>query len=348
MKKILLTAAWIVCLLAGLPAQTEELLGTIVEPIKPRFMAVDDGQIYIAEPATVHIYSLANFRKIAQFGKPGGGPEEFIAQGDAATLMVIPRGGELVVSAMGKLNTYTRAGRFLKTTKIQAGMYSFMFYPLDKGFVGTSFSGDEKNGAAFSVNIYDEKFTRLSELNRMPINVGGGKFNPFEMMRRMSYTVDGNRIFVLADDDLSMLVRSATGQLIGKIPLLLEKVPVTPDDIETILKGMVRGQSGAQADQIRKLMEFPDHFPPLLNCIADQDRLYLVSWKKKKEEHLCAVYDIPSGRKLTEVWLPIQFVSGMQPFPYTFKHGYFYRVQELADADEPDEVVLRVVRKKLL
>jgi hypothetical protein len=336
-------------LAVGLSAQDLELVGTVTESIKPRFMAVDDQQIYIAEPTTVHIFTRKGLEKVTQFGKAGSGPEEFMAAGGGnGALILIPQKDQLVVSAMGKINHYQKNGRFIKTTKVQAGLMGFAFYPLGTGYVGASFTGDEKNGAAMTVNVYNDKFNKLVELNRMKFNPGGGNFNPFDMMKRMAYVVDQNRIYQLSEDEKSMVVRSDTGEKVGSVILNLENIPLPKADIDAIINGMLRGQGAAQAEQIRKVFAFPDHYPVMMNMIIDNGVLYLTTWKKKGEERFVAVYDIKTGLRIKDVTVPIHFIDGLQPFPFTFWKGYFYGILEVPDEDEPDEVVVQVVRRKIL
>ena len=51
---------------------------TVLKEIKqPKNMTVDATQLYIAENATVYIYSLEDFKLIKSFGRKGQGPQEF-------------------------------------------------------------------------------------------------------------------------------------------------------------------------------------------------------------------------------------------------------------------------------
>ena len=328
-----------------LPAQDVDIVGTIYEPIKPRFLAVDDEQIYLAEPATVHIYRLKDFQKVTQFGKAGEGPEEFVATG---SLTVVVQDKQLMVSASNKMNFYEKNGRFLRTMKLQGSVFSGNFFPVENSYVGMSMNMDEKNGMAMTINVYDDGLNKKKELRRITMNFMSGKINIFDMMRRMSYEVNRDRIFFLSDDDLSVTVSKVDGTVLNQISLGNEKIPLTQQDIDGFLSQMGRNVPESQREEMKKRFEFPDFYPPMMRMIADQNHLFLMTWKKKGALTLAIVYDIPSGKKLKEEYVPVHFADGIQPFPFAFKNGVYFAVNELPDEDEPDEVIYTIIRKKII
>ncbi len=328
-----------------LAAEGVELVGTIYEPIKPRFLAVDDQQLYLAESATVHIYSLKNFKKITQFGKAGEGPEEFVAAAGGMTLVLLDT--QLMVSSINKINFYEKNGSYLKTMKIQGGLFGGNFFPVKEGFIGMG-NMDDKNGMTMAISLYDEQLNKKNEIRKVTMNVMSGKFNVFDLTRRMIYEVNQERVFFLSDDDQAVTISSVDGNSLSRIELGLGKVPLTKDDINRFLNQIGRNAPEAQKEEMKKRLEFPDFYPPMIRMIAKKNHLFVLSWKKEKDQHLAALYDINSGKKLTEAFVPLQFSDGIIPLPFAYHNGYYYAVNELPDEDEPDELIYKVVRKKLL
>lgn len=351
MKKAFLFLFMVLAVSLGLLADDLDVIGVITEPIKPRFLAVDEHQIYIAEPTTVHIYTQAGFKKVTQFGKAGSGPEEFMAAQGGGSLFLIPYQDQLIVSAMGKLNYYKKNGSFIKTVKIEgASMMAVKYLPLNTGYIGPAMGkGDDEKMVAFTTSIFDSSFKSKKVVNRTLLKAGSSQFNIFDMIRRMTYTTDRSKICCISDDDKAIDIYSENGAIIRNIAVNSTKVPVTKGDIDAFFTSMTKnGVSSAQVDALKKMFIFPEFYPLAMDLFIDNNIVYLTTWKKKGDDHLVLVYDSQTGSLLKEMYVPIQNMTGITPYPFTYHKGQFFSIVELPDEDEPDEVIYSVVRKKLL
>ncbi len=331
----------------GIYPQDVEVVGTIYEPLKPSFILTDDQRIYLAEGTTVHIYNLKDFKETARFGKAGEGPEEFGAVQGGLTLFLLDN--QLVVNARTKLNFYSLNGKFAKTVKINVGSFGGNFIPVDNGFVGTGMNLDQKQQSmTMTISVYDRDFNKKKELKSALIGRFSGKVNIFEAMRQMSYEGKGDRIYFLSEDDTAVTVNSLDGEELKRIELNLEKVPLTQEDIDKIINQFGRNVSAAQKEELMKRFEFPEYYPSMLRMLVDRNHLFVMTWNRNEKGSLAVIYDTQSGKKLKEAHVPVHFDNGIQPFPFSYRQGVYYAVNELADEDEPDEVIYKVVRIKLL
>lgn len=220
--------------------------------------------------------------------------------------------------------------------------------PVDNGYLGISVNLDQKQqGMTMAVSLYDRELNKKKDLRQTFFSPMSGKFNLFETMRRMSYEAKGDRLYLLSDDDEAVSVFDLDGTERKRIALQLEKVPLTQGDIDNILVQFGRNVPAAQRDSLKDRFEFPEFYPPMIRMIVDGNHLFLMSWKRSAKGSLAAVYDTESGKKLKELYLPLHFENGIQPFPFTYFKGMYYAVNELPDEEEEDEVIYKVVRVPL-
>lgn len=167
MKKIILI---LLLMLIGfvLVGKTVTLTVPLPELMKPHALAVDESQIYIAEEATVFVYSAKDFKFIKKFGKQGEGPQEF--KGRAARVIIQP--DHLFISSAGKVSYFTKEGKFIKELRTMAP--DMRVKPFGDLFVAARTLIE--NGIFYvPVNIYDSNLKMIKEIYRVRrgVQVGG-------------------------------------------------------------------------------------------------------------------------------------------------------------------------------
>jgi hypothetical protein len=170
---------------------------------KPETTAVDDGQIYITEGASIYIYSLKDFRLIKTFGQAGEGPKEFKVH-SAAGVRICVQHDTIFVKSIGRVSYFTLDGKYIKEKKnISAGRW---VQPLGNRFVG---HGRTREGDTvyLTIHFYDSNLKKGKGIYRIKHWFQGKHIDPilhgrFRLARRGNpiFYVHDNRIFIEGED----------------------------------------------------------------------------------------------------------------------------------------------------
>jgi hypothetical protein len=127
-------------------------LTSFTEAMKHPFVRVYGNLVLLVDKATIHNYSLTNFKHIKQFGREGEGPSEFKLFAEPE---IYP--GKLVVNTAGKVVFFAHDGTFIEEFKINIPIRDI--YPVGENFVAANPGKTSK-----SIAIYDKKFKLLKSL----------------------------------------------------------------------------------------------------------------------------------------------------------------------------------------
>ncbi|UCH96431.1 MAG: hypothetical protein JSV88_06160, partial [Candidatus Aminicenantes bacterium] len=76
-----------------------------------------------------------------------------------------------------------------------------------------------------------------------------------------------------------------------------------------------------------------EFFPAIRDLIVDNGHVYVITWRKKEQEHEFLIFDL-EGKLEKKTWLPLQdYDDGVALFPYSLKNNYLY---QLIDNEEEE------------
>ncbi len=343
MKKILtIVCLLILCCMVPFSMIWGETLVTPLDDLEsPDSITVHKDRVYIADGATVNIYTLTGnklkFKK--KFGRAGEGPQEFkISSGEADQLTLSIHQNQLIIYSIGRLSFFSLDGEYKKEIQVPIGRN---LRPLGNGFVGyTSPSTEKILYVAF--NLYDGAGNKIKEIFRKEYYVQPHKkFNLVYIgcgnKRRAVFNVYGNNVFIEGNDN-KIHVFDEKGNPAYKIPLDYQRLPITAahkktiqKDLQTLFKGRIMRQL------IKKNGFFSDTFPARMFTVSN-GKIYIPTYRQKKGKTQFMIYDT-KGKRLNEIYLPFEGVSLLFPTKYTFANDALFQFH---DNEEEETWELRI------
>lgn len=303
---------------------------TVLTEIKnPRTMTVDNRQLYVAENATVYIYSLPELKLIKSFGRKGQGPQEF------QTLPHIPitidvSTNKLIVSSIRKISYFTKQGEFEK--EVRAINLALYLQPLGNGFLGrTQLSHEGFNYAV--INIYDAKINKLKEAYRVKDPFQGPGKGYKVLSKVFVFRAYEKKILVPGEDDAEIDVFDQNLKKLFSIRLEQEKRKIDQDTREKINHLLKTSPETKDVYDYIRPISFPDYFPVIADFYVADDTIYVLTWKKQKDRYEVFIYDM-TGKLKKRQWLPIRYETIIKPYPIAIKKGILYQLVENEEKEE--------------
>ena len=303
---------------------------TVLKEIKqPKNMAVDATQLYIAENATVYIYSLEDFKLIKSFGRKGQGPQEFQTYPHIPITIDVST-DKLIVSSIRKISYFTKQGEFLK--EVRALSLALYLQPLGDGFLGRSHvSYDGVNHAA--VTIYDGKLNKLKEVYRVkdPYQGQGKGYKVLDTV--FVFRAYKDKILVPGKDDATIDVFDRQLNKLYSIHLDQKKRKLDQKTRERLTHLMKTSPDTKDAYELIRPLSFPDYFPVIANFFVDDDTIYVMTWKKENGSNEFFTYDM-KGKFKKRLLIPIKYETELTAYPMTIKKGKLYQLVENEKKEE--------------
>lgn len=331
-KKNLLIILLLVFLL--LPIFTKKGYCAKVVPLpdlkKAGTILVDDNQLYITEEASVHIYSLKDFKLKKVFGQRGEGPGEFritLYRG----LFLLLRSNYLVVDSYGRISYFTKDGQFKSESKIYPSMGKYTF--LGDKLMGLGFKQYDKLNY-FTFTIYDFKAKNKKETYRYKHPYQHRQpYNPLETTRMPSYVTYDNK-FYLRGEKNTILVFDDNGKPLAPIRFPYKEVKFTEKHKNyyiTWYKTDPKFKPIYERD--KRWIQFPDYFPVIRNFMISDGKLYVLTYRKKDGKYELLLLTL-EGQLQHQIFVPLKDENAFRLFPYTIKNGILYQAAE----DEDEEI----------
>ncbi len=300
---------------------------------KPGSLAVDPycPQFYVTEGATIYIYSLADFKLKAKFGKAGEGPQEFhIIQGTNG-LVVQPLKDSLLINSMRRVSFFSKEGKFIKELSTGAGFMSMRFQPIGNGYAGLDMSLDEgAKSLSIFLNLYDNQFKKTKQIQK--INFAQRGKLQFPIVSPIFYAAD-EKIITLGGEDFVIDVYDSVGNKVTAISREYKRIEVT----EEYKKGVhdfykSSPNFGQYYESIKNMFQFSRYFPAIQAFLASDQKIYIQTYMKEQGGYEFFIYDL-EGKFLKRQVLPVVYRNSLQPFPYTIMHNTLYQLIENEDAE---------------
>lgn len=301
----------------------------LTEIRQPKNMAVDDTQLYVAENATVYIYSLEDFKIIKSFGRKGQGPQEFQTYPHIPITIDVST-DKLIVSSIRKISYFTKQGEFLK--EVRSLSLALYLQPLGNGFLGRSHVN--YNGFNHAVvNIYDAKLNKLKEVYRVkdPYQGPGKGYKVLDTV--FVFRAYKNKILVPGKDDATIDIFDRELNKLFSIHLDQKKRKLDQETRERLTHLMKTSPDTKDAYELIRPLSFPDYFPVIASFFVDDDTIYVMTWKKENGSNEFFTYDM-KGKFKKRLLIPIKYETELTAYPTTIKKGKLYQLVENEKKEE--------------
>ncbi len=300
--------------------------------LKPELIRVnkEENRLYITEGHNIYIYSLKDFSLIKKFGKRGEGPQEFLIGGATfGWLWIVIQPDHIFIHSMGKISFYSKEGEFRKETRIGI-VHTPVFHPMENQFVGVGFY-TENNTNYWATNIYDSNLKKVKEIYRYERGFYPGKpIDPYNIKTPDFYVYD-NKIFVADTVKTGAIyVFDKNGNKLYSINPEYEKVKVTQMDIENSAYYYNIGAHKNFYNTYKNRFEFPRYFPAMRFMIIADDKIYVMTYKKKNDKTQFMILDL-KGKLLKKVFLPVNGLDVQYYCPFEIKDNKLYHFVELEE-----------------
>lgn len=297
---------------------------------KPDYMAVRQGRLYITERATIHIYSLQDFKLIKKFGKQGEGPGEFKIPLIGPPIVVMPFDDYLLVNSDNRISYFTPDGDFIKERRTQP----FSIYtPIGKNFIANgTFTGKDQT-SFLTVNIYDDQLNKLIELHRSSIPVGQN-FGFHIPQETFGFQVYEDKIYVPKAWDFSFDIYDSSGKKLHTISKDFKKQKVTAEYKSERLNWYKNEPTFKQFWEFFKdRITFNDYFPPIQDFVVNSGKIFVFTYEKKEGKTECFVLDL-QGNEQKRVFLSLPEAATFGFLIYAIEKNRFYTFIENLEEEE--------------
>jgi hypothetical protein len=301
------------------------------------FIEVDDTQFYIAEGAFIHIYSLKDYRFQKKFGGRGEGPGEFktmTSQNLGSVLLDLSQ-DNLIINSIGKISFFTKQGKLIKEIPTSS---NGRYLPLNSGFVGYSFVLDKNRNVDVTINLFDAKVRPIKEIHRetsWSSASADGLRKEYDMFyfNASIYRIADSKIFFDSDKQ-DIVVFDKKGDKLYSFSPNIEPLKLTEKDKQGF-KDSLKMQPITRGlyEQIKNRFRFPEFFPKIRIFFVDNQKIYVLSWRKKDNKSEIYIFDL-KGNPIRKTYAPLVVQDIMLPYPTTIRNEKLYQVVENEDTEE--------------
>lgn len=321
----------LVVLLAG--TVCAEKICTFEDVLRPEMMDVFGDHVYIMEGATVFDYSLKEPKLLRKFGKKGEGPGEL----KVVTLFsntVSTFSDYVLAESIDKLVYFSKEGALIEEKK--KSQRSFRFMPLGKNFVGIKLAPDKAGKLYLTLTLFNSKTETEKELHKQLFFQQGNNIQLIP--ESLNFGVCDDKIFIEKSDKGFLIeVLDSTGEKLYQVEKKCERLKVTDESKKKIydkLKEEPRVKEQGW-ENIKKIINFTfaDSFPPIQDIVVDNKKIYVKTFKEKKDKVEFIIMDL-KGKIQKRVYLPeirnryLVYLAGYGPKFYSIHNNKYYYMKE--------------------
>jgi len=293
---------------------------------------MDDSQMYITEKTTIFVYSLKDFKFKFKFGKAGEGPQEFRPI-QVLGVMVVPQDKSLFIASQGKVSYFTKDGKFIRElrTPPEAQLYG-IFQPIGDKYIGLCVTVDQSQKTNMVTNLYDANMNKIKQLtSKERIGVGGGEI---PVSPNVFSSIGTNLLSMNDDKEFAFDIINLDGKTIASYSHPYEPIKLT-EDFKTRYFKTVESVPEAKPfmDYIKKITKFRTYFPVIQALQVFDNKIYALTYKYKDGKAEFFIFD-SKAKFLKQVFLPLSYVDGIVPVPFTIKKDRVYQIEENDETEE--------------
>ena len=336
MKQYILSILILILFFIDLPGDKSVRISGLGRPVG---LEMDQDRLYILENSTVYIYSLNDFHLINKFGQKGQGPGEFATLPHVHITLDCST-DNLIIGSIRKVSIFNKKGDFISENKAQNQAYRLVVMDTTPGqerFLGWSRSQDE----GFNYNtivIFDRHLNKLSEVyrDRDPFQ-GQGK--GYDMLpKTFSFLSHRSKILLPGKDDASIDAFNLEMKPLYSIRVDQEPLRVGEDFKRKMINHLKTSPETKNVFPILQPIRFPSYFPVINSFFADQNIIYVMTWKRDRGKNEFFTYNM-DGHFLRRIMLPIRYETDIQTYPTIIKNG---QLVQLVENEEDQEWELRI------
>lgn len=333
MKKILflILLIFIIFTLFGF----SEKLSVLAELTNPTIIEIDGEELYVLDDVEVFVYSLQDYSFLRKFGKKGEGPGELLPQPDLPLMMQV-RKEDVLLYSFNKMIYFSKTGKMIKEKKIP--FLTFQIIPFGKNYAAAKFNRNNQGGSQVSVLLFNDEFKELKNLyeTTLPNDMGKGKI-AFPFLTVYIQCSDNQLFVVDQQKDYEIQRFDLEGNRLKTIKKEYQKVKTTEVYKKESLEWMkLQPAYKTLPDVFKKMIYFLEYLPVIKNFLAKNNKIYLHTYKTKKNLSEFFILDV-NGTVLETVFLPGAKKERIRPNPavtYAFKDNKYYYLEENIDEEE--------------
>jgi len=323
MKKAIILILILIILFFSFTVLEAKKLATLEVLAKPEMMVIGADRLYFTEGASIYIYSLKDFHLIKKFGKKGEGPKEFNVSQFSPPLLVFPFENKLLINSNAKVSFFTEDGEFIEEFRVPPLQ---IFLPFGNGYIGTGNAADEKDQMVLSLNLYNAKFEKIKELYKSDMVVGVSVNFNFPL-NAFDFPVYKDKIYIVAGKEGFVIdVFDNKGEKLYRMKKDYKQLKVPEEYKERTMK-WYKNNFKQFWNFFKDRISFKTYYPAVQRMVVTDDRIYILTYKKQKENTECIIFDL-KGKEQKRVYLPLPQVYGTEIPIFGILDNCFYYLME--------------------
>jgi hypothetical protein len=292
--------------------------------LRPLMIDVQGKRVFIAEKASISIFSLPDFKLVKTFGRVGEAPKEFMLNGPGGRIKPAIQPDKIFVMSSGKVSYFTLDGEFIDEIRVNPNL--ILIKPFGEKFIAYSFSPGKDRNMYETVTLLDKQFKATSILCQSgPVDF----LNLNIYSKNIEFASSGDKIFLTVAHDFKIEIFDRSGKKINMIERKYEKREFTGKDKQTVID---RFKSQNIWGNMKTNVRFPGNFPTINHILVDKNKLYIFTYKVQDGKSEVFIYTL-DGKLLNRVFLPIAKENESMFYPFTVRDDTFYQLIENDDTE---------------
>ncbi len=308
-----------------------KVVTTLERISKPQMISVSENYFLITEGSTIFIYSMKDLSFVRKFGKAGEGPKEFKVSPFGPPMIANFYHGNIFVSSNSKVSYFTPDGKFIKEFRVAP--FS-LFRPFKNVFVATGSAVNDDKQTVLTINLHNSKLEKVKELYKSDMSIGPNSSFSYPM-NQFSYEPYGDKLYLVRGKEGFVIdVISISGDKLYTIKKEYEKIKVTQEYKDKTFQSFKTNPNFKQFfEYFKQRTKFKKFYPPIQDIRVTDDRIYVITFKKKNSNTECIILDL-KGNELKRVYVPYPELHGLDYLPeYDIFNKTFYILIENEDEE---------------
>jgi len=281
---------------------------TLYDLANPSEIFVSKNELYITSSSdpehkatTVHAYSLEDFSSQWKAGGLGKGKGQYdVWPGHTIWIGVLPE--KLFVCDFSKMGFYDLSGNYINEVLTEQG--SAFFKSIGNEFVGQS-SLEASGIEYYTVNLFDSSLRMIKEIMRVANSYDSTLKKNRMFTRDLSYQTYKDRIYIKGrSEDFIIDVYDGNGNELKTIDIPYTRLAVT-EDLQEAAYDLYRDHPlfGKYFESLKEEIVFPDYLPAIKDFRINNDRLYVLTYRKENGRSEIYVLDL-DGKIEERIMIP--------------------------------------------
>jgi hypothetical protein len=297
----------VVMLLLCLTAQAETFK-VLEENLSAPYLTMDDTHfcIWDIKSCKFFIYSINGFSKVAEFGRKGEGPKEFMPIYGTVTL----RDDSIYISQYPRLSVISKTGKLKKIINSPTDAGSFI--PFGRNFIGTRYPFTKPTDITGKIvfSLYDSRLKKKKEIFQGEFRKfswpGSQKTNVLYVRHCCKAVVYDKKLFIgLSGKGFFFTTYDLEGNKHYNIRLDYKKHKITNEYKKNQID-IIKKHWGKQWEYYKSRFEivFTEYFPAFSNFSIDNRKIYVFMYPSGETRQEVLILDL-YGKLLRKIKIPL-------------------------------------------